>query len=212
MNYLKWITRLLFLALFVLLMSQGKMTLWLVLFGASLVAAVFFGRIYCGYVCPMNTVMLPVDWLARKLKRKPLKTPSWLSSGKVSWLALLGSLALMVLARRVLQANIPILIIWLVIAAIMTLFYQPAVFHNLLCPFAPLQKWFGQRALFSERVEQSKCIGCKRCEGVCPSQAILVEPLQRKAAVDTGLCFQCRNCVEACPVEAIRYARGKKPA
>ena len=75
MKYIVTVVRLLFLALFVFLIVQGKMMLWLGLFGISLLAALIFGRIYCGYVCPMNTVMVPVDWIAKKLKIQTQKTP-----------------------------------------------------------------------------------------------------------------------------------------
>ena len=49
------------LALFLFLLANGKVVIWLVLFGVSLMAALIFGRIYCGYACPMNTLMIPVD-------------------------------------------------------------------------------------------------------------------------------------------------------
>jgi polyferredoxin len=70
---MKWIiniTRILFLGLFLYLILTGNMFLWLALFGASLIAAIFFGRIYCGYVCPMNTVLIPIEWLSKRLKFK----------------------------------------------------------------------------------------------------------------------------------------------
>ena len=57
---MKWFTtviRLVFLTVFLLLMIKGKVILWLGLFALSLIAAVFLGRVYCGYACPMNTLM-----------------------------------------------------------------------------------------------------------------------------------------------------------
>ena len=75
MKYAATIIRLLFLALFAFLMAQGKMVLWLALFGISLLAALLFGRIYCGYVCPMNTLMIPTNWIAKKLNIQTQKTP-----------------------------------------------------------------------------------------------------------------------------------------
>ena len=68
MKYIANIIRILFLALFLFLLVSGKMMLWLALFGVSLIAALIFGRIYCGYACPMNTLMIPVERLPKKLK------------------------------------------------------------------------------------------------------------------------------------------------
>lgn len=63
MKYAVTIIRL-FLSAFLFVLANGRMMLWLGLFGVSLLAALVFGRIYCGYVCPMNTVMIPADWIA----------------------------------------------------------------------------------------------------------------------------------------------------
>ena len=146
MKYAATIIRLLFLALFAFLMAQGKMVLWLALFGISLLAALLFGRIYCGYVCPMNTLMIPTNWIAKKLNIQTQKTPKWLGNGYFGWIALVLSLVAMLLLQRLFQINLPILLIWLAIAVLVTLRYRPAVFHNLICPFGAPQRLFGRFA------------------------------------------------------------------
>lgn len=197
--------RIVFFALFIVLVLNGKMMVWLGLFAGSLVAALFFGRIYCGYACPMNTLMIPTEWISKKFKLQTKKTPKWLQSGKVGWISLGASMALMIMGKQILQKNIPILLIWLVASVVITLRYKPEVFHNLICPFGVLQKLFGKSAWYSERVDQSGCIGCKLCEKVCPTSAIIV--LDRKAKIDTSLCLQCTNCVQVCPKDTIHYSK-----
>ena len=174
MKYIITTIRVLFFALFIFLLLNGKMMLWLALYAVSLLIAVLFGRVYCGYVCPMNTLMIPTEWLSKKLKLQTVNSPKWLSSGKFAWFALAGSVAIMLLAQKLLDKNISILLIWLVVSALITLRYKPAVFHNLICPFGPLQKVFGRFAKVSEKVNKESCIGCKLCEKVCPSEAIEV--------------------------------------
>ena len=71
------IIRILFLGLFIILLAKGRIMLWLGLFGASLVAALLFGRVYCGYVCPMNTLMVPAEWISKKLKFQTSRTPRY---------------------------------------------------------------------------------------------------------------------------------------
>lgn len=209
MKNIVFLIRLLFMALFIFLMAQGKITLWLGVYAISLIVALAFGRVYCGYVCPMNTLMIPTEWLSKKLRLQTTKYPKWLTSGKFSWVALIGSIAIMLFAKKMLHKNIPILLIWLVVSIIITLRYKPAVFHNLICPFGALQRTFGKFARFSKRVDKEKCIGCRLCEKVCPSDAITVQPVDRKAEIQTALCFQCTNCQQVCPEAAIQYSKGE---
>ena len=181
--------------------------LWLVLFGVSLVAALIFGRVYCGYVCPMNTLMFPVEWLSKKMKLQTSKSPKWLKNGYFTWIALGVSIAVMILSKRLLQINLPILPFWLVLSVLITLRYKPEVFHNLICPFGALQRTFGRFARLSERVDRDACIGCKLCEKDCPSHAIVVSSEDNKAEINTALCLQCTSCRQVCPKNAIHYGR-----
>ena len=208
---MKWIiniVRILFFGLFLYLVLTGNMFLWLALFGASLIAAIFFGRIYCGYACPMNTVIIPIEWISKKLKMQTGKTPKWLKKGILPWVALGISIIAMVLSKRALHINLPILIVWLAISILVTLRYKPEVFHNYICPFGVLQKVFGRGLLFSKKVNSDLCIGCKKCEKVCPSLAIAVNGDNKKAIISTKLCHQCTNCADVCPASAINY-KGK---
>jgi polyferredoxin len=207
MKYIATIIRILFLALFLVLLVNGKVLLWLALFAARLIAALIFGRIYCGYVCPMNTLMIPVEWLSKKLKLQTSKSPKWLKNGYFAWVTLVISIAAMLLSKRLLHINLPILPFWLVISVLVTLRYKPDVFHNLICPFGALQKTFGRYTRLSEKVNKDACIGCKLCEKACPSHAIVVSTEDNKAAINTALCHQCTNCSQVCPKKAIHYGK-----
>lgn len=50
-------------------------------------------------------------------------------------------------------------------------------------------------------VEQSVCVGCEACVGVCPTSAISMDG--GKAHVDSDTCVECGACVATCPVSAI---------
>ncbi|MDO4560094.1 MAG: 4Fe-4S binding protein [bacterium] len=50
-------------------------------------------------------------------------------------------------------------------------------------------------------VDQSVCVGCEACTGVCPTSAISMN--DGKALVDGDTCVECGACVATCPVSAI---------
>lgn len=201
--------RFLFFVLFFVLLKNDKLIIWLLLFAASLLLARLFGRFYCGYVCPMNTLMIPTDNFAKKLKIKTEKVPSWLSAGHFAWFSLFASIGVFIFTRKVLNKNFPILIFWLVLSVLVTLRYKTFVFHNLICPFGKLQEIFASFTLNSHQVEKDKCIGCKLCETVCPNESVIVDNKSKKATINAVLCLQCSNCEMICPTKAISYTKTK---
>ncbi len=207
MKYIANAIRILFLALFIFLLANGKVVLWLALFAISLIAALIFGRVYCGYVCPMNTLMIPSTWLSKKLKLQTADAPKWLKNGYFTWITLGISIAVMLLSKRQLHIDLPILPFWLVMSILITLRYKPAVYHNLICPFGALQRSFGRFARLSEKVDKDACVGCKLCEKACPSNAIVVSSEDKKAVINTALCHQCIKCQQVCPKDAIHYSK-----
>ena len=82
---------------------NGKYVPMVALFGASLIAAIFFGRVYCGYACPMNTVMTPIEWLSTRMHLQTSSTPNWLKKGILPWVALGISVIVIILSKRILH-------------------------------------------------------------------------------------------------------------
>lgn len=201
------IVRLGFAALFVVFTALGKPFLWLILFVVGLLLTPLFGRLYCGWACPMNTVMTPFSKWLRKAGRKQKPAPAWLEHGWFAWLSLLLSLAVTIVGRQVFKKNIPILLVWFVIALAVTCFYKTSVFHNLICPFGAPLRLLGRFARFSRTVDKNRCQAHANCLRVCPSEAIQLEPSDGLAAIDPSLCHQCLNCTAACPSAAIGYTK-----
>ena len=50
-----------------------------------------------------------------------------------------------------------------------------------------------------------KCIGCGKCAGICPAQAITMNA--GKPEIDRSACIRCFCCQEFCPKGAMRVGR-----
>jgi len=145
------LARLAFAALFIVLLTRGALMAWLLLYAVSLVFPLLFGkRVYCMAVCPINTLMLGVVWLKGKLKLKDSPPPKWLTRGTWAWISLGVTVALFILSRRVLERTMPVMLLWLAVAALLTLRYHPDVFHDLLCPYGLPQRLLARVSLKSE--------------------------------------------------------------
>lgn len=201
-----WVRGLMFV-LFVVLMINQKVQLWLGLFLISLVFARWLGRLYCGYICPLNTSMLVAEKVKKLLRFKEFKQPRLLSYKHLSWITLVILVGFMVFGQVVLKKQPPILPILTVSAFVIALFYHPSFFHNYLCPYNAPLKLFGSKATFSKHVTTEGCIGCTKCEKVCPSLAIKVGKDSRKALIDRSLCHQCQACTSVCPTHTISYQK-----
>ena len=58
------------------------------------------------------------------------------------------------------------------------------------------------KGAFTRKVCSRGCIGCKKCEKVCPTGAAKVT--ENLASIDPKLCTNCHACEEACPTQCIR--------
>ncbi len=194
----------LFLALFVLLAVVGKIQVWMGIFVLSALASLIFSRFYCGWLCPINTVLRPVTWAKRKLRIKGFKVPFFVKKSwvRIFMLALfLGILAFTIKTGK----KLPVLPILVALGFTLTLFFPEELWHRYLCPYGSILSLPSRKAKYTMRIDDRACISCGKCMKVCPAVAITKE--EQKFSIIKHDCLVCRSCIEACPVGTITYSK-----
>lgn len=192
----------------------------LLLFTFFIGSGLLFRRLFCSWICPVGTVSEWVGILGRKLTKKDIDLPKW-----ITWLLfpikylLLAFFVKVVIfdmpveaAKAFLQSpynmisDVKMLGFFLDISSftlkvIIVLFLLSLVFRNFWCRFlCPYGALIGLGSLLGiTRIERNEdtCIDCKQCTRVCPQRIKVSE----KRAVLTPECTACMRCIEACPIK-----------
>ncbi|MGE4464369.1 MAG: 4Fe-4S binding protein [Spirochaetia bacterium] len=195
------IVQVLFLILFTALVITGKVQIWMAIFVASVLLSMLFSRFYCGWICPINTVIKPITYLKKKLRIKSLKTPSFLKNGVVRIIVLAAFLALMAMVFRT-GKKLPVLPALVGIGFFFSLFFEEALWHHWLCPYGAILSLPSRAARKAMVIDPNLCTNCTRCAKVCPSQAIVKEEKHR---IIKNECLVCGACERVCTKGAIKY-------
>jgi ferredoxin len=52
-------------------------------------------------------------------------------------------------------------------------------------------------------IDEVSCVDCGLCTGVCPTEALTLEPQSFKLMFTRSRCIVCEQCIPTCPVQAI---------
>lgn len=201
---IRWLVQTLFLVFFIVLTAVGKIQVWMAVFFGSVIAAAIFGRFYCGWVCPINTITEKVDSLAKKLDVKRKGVPEWIKKPAVRYIVLIifiGTMAFMLVSGR----KFPVLIVLAFAGVILSVFFVPALWHRYLCPYGTILGFTGSLARLWHKVDEQECSRCGMCKDVCPAEAIDMRSKDVYPQIKPALCLECGVCGKACPKNAIRY-------
>lgn len=190
-----------FLIIFIFLVAKGKMQLWLGIFLVSIALSFLLGRIYCGWICPINTVLKYITWAKRKLKIPVLTIPSWFRRPwlRIAFLALfIATFIFTVKSGR----QIPVLPILFGLGIVLTLFFPEAFWHRWLCPYGTILSLTSSNPKHKVLIDRETCNNCGICYRTCPAEAIEKNKFH---SIISRNCLVCMQCVDSCRQKAISY-------
>jgi len=202
-----------FLLGFVFLIIQGRLQAWILLLGFGILGGLFFGRLYCGWICPMGTLMRLETWIYSKwgIQRK---NPVLMNEERKNrrYVQLLQIILLLVffggmIATQRFGIRINLIVFLVLLGVVSSLFFKEEVWHR-ICPHGiAMSLTAGVKKLKSKKIiiDKESCIGCGKCEKVCPNLAIVNEEGSKIRSILTKDCLTCFECQKVCPVNSVAY-------
>ena len=195
----------------------GVITGSLLIFIIQLISAIFLGRLWCAWLCPVAGLGEAVKGINNKnVKVKKLKIVRYFVFSL--WFTLLVFAFIMAggikginpwhLTESLISIDEPIKYItyYLVLAIIFltTILLGRRGFCHSLCwmsPFMVFGQWLGAKLRIPRlkiASEADKCINCLKCNRVCPMSIDVREEL-KIGHVASSDCINCCECVDVCP-------------
>lgn len=204
-KYFRTASQLTFIVLFVLLLYLNKLQLWIVVFIVGAVLSVGFGRFYCGWICPMNTMARPINWLKDRSSIGAIGVPDILRSRKLRYSIVFIFIGSMILLN-LLGLQLPVFLIIAAIGVAFLTIFDEELFHKYLCPYGAILSISSKPSRYIMKVDTEGCIGCGRCQEVCPTKTIkTLESGKRR--IKNKECLTCFSCQDVCPVDCIVYEK-----
>ncbi len=191
-----------FLALFIFLVIVGKAQIWMGLFLLGIAASFLFGRIYCGWFCSINTLLIGVTWIKKKLHIKSMKIPPSFTKPWVRYLAL-GLFLIVFIFSIITGRKLPVLPVLLIIGILLTFFFPEELWHRYLCPYGSIISLAASKSKYRMLIDPEKCNNCGVCMRVCPAKA--VEKYEKYHEILKKDCLVCMECSRKCSQNAISY-------
>ncbi|MFE8694819.1 NapH/MauN family ferredoxin-type protein [Cytobacillus sp. FJAT-53684] len=205
-----------FAALQVILASK-KLNL-VYLSGALIIFLFYFivrGRVFCSWVCPVNTLLEFTEKL-----RKYVKVPDKIYNRHTKkYLALVVLLLSFLVGVPVFELFSPIgftmrnalftfgIGIWIILAIVLfELLISKRGWCRYFCPLGGFYQSIGKAGIFNVQFDHDACVGCDKCRSVCFADPIILEPgiFRESKYVTAGDCSLCGACVDHCPFGALK--------
>jgi ferredoxin-type protein NapH len=204
--------------------SEGIVNGSFIMFGFLFFAALFLGRAFCGWVCPIGGLQEACFMVNdKRIAGKKIDWIKWVIWGP--WIGIILFLALrsggykkiqpLYLMENGISVSEPsgyiMFLMVLLVFVVLAFAVGRRAFCHTMCWFSPFMilgrklrstlQWPSLR-LKSDKV---KCISCKKCTESCP-MSLDVNGMVQSETMDVTECILCGTCVDTCPRSVISYS------
>jgi len=192
-----------------------------VLFAGLFLSSLFFGRAFCGWVCPAGALQDVCTVIEGKVVKRRMNMLKYLL-----WVPWLGAIAAGFISagglRKIdviyytdygISVNAPsgyvIYFTVVLLIVVLSLVLGRRSFCHSVCwmaPFMVLSSGIAERLHIPSlrlKAEPTRCIGCARCDQHCP-MSIGVHEMVVSGKMFDRECTLCGTCADVCPKKAIR--------
>jgi len=184
----------------------------------ALIYAVFGGRAFCSYVCPVNIVTDTANYLRRIFRFDEAERKVWVSRNIRYWILGLSLPLSFILGIAAFEIISPIGILnrgliygigfgatVIVGVFLFDLFALKNGFCGHICPLGGFYSLLGKFSIFRVKHDQQKCTLCMKCVNICPEKQVLSMVGKKSGFVVSGECTNCGRCVEVCDDNALNF-------
>lgn len=198
---------------------NGSFVVFLIL----LVGSIFFGRIFCAYLCPAGGLQECAFCINERIPKQ-----GWRNNIKyIIWMVWIAAVVVCYLYRGeivrldffyetdhgISVANIYGYIIYygiVFLILIPCILFGKRIFCHYFCWIAPfmvlgtkLRRLLHLPGL-QVTAQKENCIACKRCNQACP-MGLDVQHMAKQGSCTSTECIQCGACIDACPKQVLHY-------
>lgn len=196
-----------------------------IVIGAVIIGVFYFlvgGRVYCGWVCPVNMV---TDFAAWCRQRFNIKSGVHLPRQSRYWILAMTFIAATITGTLLWEQVNPVTMIyrslifgmgmvWLLILALFMfdLLLSPRGWCSHLCPMGAFYSLFARYTpLRISAVKREQCNDCMDCYAVCPEPQVIPPALkgaeQGIGPVILGInCTNCARCIDVCSKDVFKFS------
>lgn len=208
----------LLLAVYLLINYLPSREFMLTTLALILVISVIFRNGFCGWICPLGTIVDIIRGLGKKISGlsfiKPLnkKYKSWIKDNRgilnkidkyarffkyIFLLWILQAAFLSIATIKEGEEHGIITVLYLVIALLVLSLFVDRAWCRYVCPLGAIIGVFGRISPTKVARDGNSCINCNLCSKRCPMNI----DVAKKEIVKTIDCSTCLVCVDVCPIE-----------
>lgn len=194
-----------------------------IVFAAMLIGSIFFGRIFCGYICPAGGLQECAFCVNDKAPGQGWKNNIkyviwifWIAAIIVSYVNRNHTISIDFFYQTEYGISVSNIYAYIVYYGVIFIMLVPSFIAgkrtacHYICWMAPfmvigtkIRKMLKLPGLHIEP-DTSKCVSCKQCNKKCP-MSLDVEGMVQKGKCDDPECILCGECVDVCAKKVLKY-------